>query len=247
MSNRAIVNVATGAYVRGQERFLEQLALKGENYFHWRDSLPTYSPPHSEIPYAFKAWALKAAACTHDVDVLLWCDSSIVLGPRAIEDLWRHIEEKGYWIAKNPGNYSNYEWTADSAYPDLFPGWKNSQTEDLWQVARAANRRIPHVAATAFGLDLRKAVGKAILDEYLRLAQTKAFCGPWVNANHAGDRPSPPRMDCCGPPDVRGHRHDQTALSVIAWRLGCELTNCPEWFAYDGEENETTCLVAKGI
>ena len=48
-------------------------------------------------------------------------------------------------------------------------------------------------------------------------------------------------------PDVLGHRHDQTALSVIAWRLGVQLTNCPRWFSYAGGETEETCLIAKGI
>jgi len=48
---------------------------------------------------------------------------------------------------------------------------------------------------------------------------------------------------------VRGHRHDQTAASVIAWRLGFELTNPPNIFAYGraGEaHDERTILLADG-
>jgi hypothetical protein len=248
--SRAIVNVATGHYVAGQRRLYGDLVALGKDpLMAWTDSYPTYSPTHEEIPYAFKAWALKAAHCTHGHNVLLWCDSSIVAGPRLLDDLWAKIEKDGYWIAKNPGNYSNYEWTASSAYPDLFPKWQNSLTDDVFAVAHAANRRIPHASATAFGVDLRKSIGRAILDEYLRLAQTKAFCGPWINEDIGipSSVPKSSRVGPCGPSAVRGHRHDQTALSVIAWRLGCELTTCPDYFAYYGDETEATCLVAKGI
>ena len=57
------------------------------------------------------------------------------------------------------------------------------------------------------------------------------------------------RMAPCGIPgplDVLGHRHDQTALSVIAWRLGCVLDAPPDTFAYKGGENEKTILIADG-
>jgi hypothetical protein len=228
---RCIVNVATGSYVRGQQRLLA--TFPKDRVRTYRDSLPANCPTHEAVPYAFKAYALSEAA--HDgVTSLLWCDSCIVPGPRQIEDLWQLIETQGYWIGNN--GFTNYEWTADSAYRDLFG-------EDI-EAARALNKLIPHVVATAFGLDTRHPIGREILNDYLWLAQTKAFCGPWTNgpAYHDNKRQAP-----CGPPDVRGHRHDQTALSVIAWRLGCKLTNSPEWFAYAGGETDQTCLVAKGL
>lgn len=250
---RAIVNVATGSYARGQCRMIK--AFPGGLVRAYRDCLPMGSPRHEDVPYAFKSFALKEAADA-GVKTLLWVDACIVPGPRPLEELWQRIERDGYWISNN--GFTNYEWTADAAYPDLFTDDDFVQREDgpSWmEEAEALNRTIPHVVATTFGISLEHPIGRAILEEYLRLAKTKAFCGPWINWNHAYNEPAGSfvgqnwkgeRTYPCGQSDVRGHRHDQTALSVIAWRLGCKLTNGPEWFSYRGGENETTCLVADG-
>ena len=249
--SRCVVNVATGSlYVRGQARLIEALALQGVDYVHFRDRLPEGSPTHFDIPYAFKAFALKEAAETFDT--LLWCDACIVPGPRPLDELWEKIERDGVWIAKN--GYSNYEWTADGAYPALFSLASDADNyEEGLAIARERNRKVQHVVATAFGISPAHPKGRELLDEYFRLAsETKAFCGPWQNRNWNGSpaRPADPwrgeRIATCGPPDVRGHRHDQTALSVIAWRIGVELNECPEWFSYRGGETERTCLVADG-
>jgi hypothetical protein len=245
---RLIVNVATDTWVKGQNRLKLDVHRAGEKAVWWTDKLPLGSPPHRDrgttrgpahscVPYAFKAYALKEAA--HHANTLLWCDSSIVLGERPLADLWEKIERDGYWIMRN--GWSNYEWTADAAYKDLFPTYPG---DAVWM-----NKQIPHVVGTAFGISLAHETGRAILAEYFRLASsTRAFCGPWQNSNapsvagRNSDRTSGP----CGPPDVLGHRHDQTALSVIAWRLGCVLSECPEWFNYD-TGTDKTCLIAKGI
>lgn len=226
---RAVVNVATGRFVKGQERLrsaLPKFAGSCELRF-WNGGMPRLSPPHESIPYAFKAFALRDAMFL-GADLLLWCDASI-LPVRSLEPLWERIERDGYWFSKN--GWSNYQWTADSAYAELMPG----------PIGRNVNKQIPHVVATAFGLNVRHPKGKAFLDEYYRLAsETRAFCGPWKNT------PETP----CGPPDVLGHRHDQTAASVIAWRLGMELTSPPDIFAYANPEgslpDERTILVADG-
>ena len=247
---RAVVNVSTGPYVKGQQRLTEWLtANKQADYFIWNDrkGLPAGCPSHAEVPYAFKAFALRDAIAA-GAKTLLWCDASIKpirdLGP-----LWERIEEKGYWIGRN--GWTNYEWTADSAYPDLFP----KINELGWDIhtMRAINRDIPHVVAGSFGISMEHPTGRAIFAEYFRLAsETKAFCGPWINLNHGRDvppRPSEPtgtREGFCGPNDVLGHRHDQTALSVIAWRLGCELTNSPNILSYAGGETADTFIVMDG-
>jgi len=208
---RAIVSVATGQYVTGLDRLLN--AFAGEKIISWRNTLPTYSPAHSEIPYAFKAWALKAAHCSHGADVVLWCDACIMPGARPLSELWAMIERNGYWFSRN--GYSNDTWTCKEAYP-------------LLGITEEENKNVEHVVATTFGLDLRSAIGRAFLDEYLRLAQNRSFCGPWI-----------------GGVGVQ-HRHDQTAASVIAHRLGMKLTDPPDVFAYRGGEDERTILIADG-
>jgi hypothetical protein len=222
---REIVSVGNGRFVHGIDR-MRQLFPDGL-IRAYRDCLPYGCPTHQEVPYAFKSYALKEAADAGATS-LLWLDSIMIPGPRPLEDLWEKIERDGYYIGNN--GFSNYEWTADSAYRDL-------------GISREENREIKHVVGGVIGLDLTKDVGANILAEYFRLAKTKAFCGPWRNGSRTPDGKQWP----CGPRDVRGHRHDQTALSVIAWRLGCALTDSPEWFAYDPGQTDQTCIVAKGI
>lgn len=242
---RCVVNVATTPqYQRGQDRLMAALRNTGSISF---GPLPVAWPTHRDKPYAFKAYALKEAS--KHAELLLWCDSCI-LPIRSLEPLWERIERDGYWFSRN--GWSNYEWTAEEAYPDLFtdPKWGGREAigppPQRWlEDAKNINRGIEHVVATAFGLSMRHPKGRAFLDEYYRLAsETRAFCGPWWNLNHK-DCPTS-KTTVCGPSDVRGHRHDQTAASVIAWRLGFELTSAPNIFAYKGGETEQTILVADG-
>lgn len=236
---RSIVNVGTGRYARGSARLRK--AVEHQCTFRgWSELLPEW-PSHQQKPYAFKAYGLERVA-GQGFRTLLWCDSCI-LPVKDLDPLFEQIERDGYWIARN--GWNNYEWTADSAYPDLFPACTVT-------AARKENRRIPHVVATAFGVCLDRPIGWQIYSCYLKLAkETNAFCGPWTNANFQ-ERPlamRPPmneRCQPCGLSDVRGHRHDQTALSVIAWRLGCQLTDPPNIFAYRGGETDGTILVADG-
>lgn len=248
--SRIVISVATDSWIRMQDRLVREMTRFGEQCMGWRQKLPPGSPPHREAgicaatnvdairPYAFKAYALKAAEASGHTS-LLWCDSS-VCPIKPLAPLWERIERDGYWMCEN--GWRNDEWTADSAYPDLFPPLP---LED----ARKVNRRVPHVVATTFGLSLEHPLGCAFLDEYFRLAsETRAFCGPWQNTNHpdaAGINHGHPRGPC-GPPHVRGHRHDQSAASVIAWRLGFVLDSPPAWFAYSNPV-ESTILMAKEL
>jgi hypothetical protein len=252
MKNRAVVNVATGAhYIKGQERLTEALAELDEDYMVWRDTLPPDSPTHQNVPYAFKAFALEAARKKGHT-LLMWADASIV--PIAkLDPIWEYAEAHGVWLADN--GWRNSQWTCDLAYPELFSYLDYTVIHNLTDVEdevleclKKMNRTIKHVVATAFALDLAHPKGVQFFLEYLRLAKTKAFCGPWWNSN--GERPEYAKRGGaapCGPPECLGHRHDQTAASVIAWRLGLPLTECPRFFAYEGERSDETILVARGI
>lgn len=257
---RAVVNVATGEHYRkGQARLarildfdLDILDLDSDLLL-WEDlphldegdntaiyQIPAAWPSHRDKPYAFKAYALETAA-QRGYDLLLWMDAA-VKPVRSLEPLWERIERDGYWFAENAWN--NYEWTADSAYPALFPTYGDwGVAGEVSRYARNINRSVPHVIACAFGLNLRSAVGEHFLHEYFRLAsETSAFCGPWWNSNNPANRDKDPgKSGPCGPPDVIGHRHDQTAASLIAWQMGMRLTPghrdpegdilaYPEWF-----------------
>lgn len=250
MPNRVVVCVATTPYYRqGRDRLAGAIErqehaemLKVGDYLNkW--------PTHAQKPYAFKAYALELAAF-RDFDTLLWADACM-LPVQDMQPLWERIERDGYWMSRN--GYTNYEWTADSAYPDLFPvHFRDLLPGRALESARETNRNIPHVVATCFGISLRHPMGRTFLERYYRLAaETNAFCGPWKNLNHLDSvgGVQTARESVCGPADVRGHRHDQTAASVIAHGLGFVLTNPPEIFAY-GKQGQPfdprTIMIADG-
>jgi hypothetical protein len=230
MNSRCVVNVATGAYVHGQRRLLLSLADQGYRgkTRMWSNCLPARCPQHADRPYAFKAFAVGEALRYFDQD---WA------------------AEHGVWICPCPTPYSNYEWTADSAYCSLFPN------VPILTEARLVNREIPHLWAAAFAVDLTREPGRRFWSEYYHLAaSTCAFVGPWENAAYpdcsswgepAFRSTDGKRCAICGPPDVRGHRHDQTAASVIAWRLGIPLAPRGQ-LQYKGHEGDNTILIADG-
>lgn len=221
---RALVTVATEPWHILQDRQIQWFGEvdPGCAIKSWR-AIPSAWPSHGEMPYAFKSNALIEASKT--CDLLLWCDSAVV-PVRDMAPLWERIERDGYWVSNN--GWNNYEWTADSAYPQLFPGLSIDKAREL-------NKTIAHVCAATFGISMKHMLGRDLLERYSRLCDTSAICGPWKNT------PETP----CGPADVLGHRHDQTILSVVANDLDLQLTNCPDVFSY-APGTDASILVSDG-
>jgi hypothetical protein len=225
MRGRTVVNVATGRYRKGQERLVRAMLDRGEEVNYWTEQLPRGSPSHQDKPYAFKARALEICA-ERGFDRLLWCDASVV-PLQSLDPIWCYAAEHGAWISKNW--WPNGAWTSDASYADLFPLMSKAKAVEL-------NENIWHVAATCFALDLGHPTGRLILEEYSHLAlQTNAFKGPWKNDGSIG------------PATTLGHRHDQTALSVLAHRFGVPLTDPPAYFAYPPNQTDKTILLAAGV
>lgn len=237
--SRCVVNAVfeSSFYKHGQKRLAKEL-LRWDPWarqMFWQ-KLPANWPDPRKKPYSFKAFALHEAAKT--CDLVLWLDSSIVpIG--VLNDVWAQIERDGYFLVDG-GYGDNYTWTADSAYADLFPGM-------AIDTARKYNRQIPQIVAGIIGLDVRSKIGSKFLNEYYRLAKdTNAFCGPWANSN-CKERPqygqgSSYTTEPCGPPDVKGHRHDQSAASVIAYFLDMKPTKYPKPYSYNSPGEGTVLL-----
>jgi hypothetical protein len=215
---RCVVNLSIGQrYLRGQDRLKQSIKDPNVAFRFYTNGYPVNCPNHQEMPFAFKAYCLKEAA--QQFDQLLWCDASIV-ARQSLEPIWEHAAQHGVWLSKN--GWKNFAWTSRAAYCELFP-------ELAYKDAERENLGIEHVVAGAFALDLAHHNGMIFLEEYFRLASsTRAFQGPNK-----------------GPVGI-AHRHDQTAASVLAWRLKIPLTDPPKPFAYYGGETDDTVLMADG-
>jgi len=232
-NNTVIVNVATRHFVRGQLRLqatLQQVGYKG-SLLLWRNKFPPDSPwhkghqwPHGPgmIPYAFKRHAI-AAARVQGYRYVIWCDASIV-ALKPLEPLLEYIDEHGYWLANN--GWSVGQWCTDSALGPL-------------RINRQQAFGIKLCTGGAFALDLSHGLGMTFLNNLLDVPQ-EAYCGPWRNDDG----------EASADKQVLGHRHDQTVMSVVAWRLGMPLIDFPQFFAYldvAGPIPDDVILGAKGV
>jgi len=225
---RCIVNVAVGSwYPQGQDRLVRTLREQGYrgDILLWRDKLPRGSPAHEvdAAPYAFKYWALKEAQDA-GYDAAVWCDASVyfVGWPDA---LFGATICRGVWVT-NTGRYVG-RWTSDAALEKV-------------GVSRASVADLPMVAATCFGLNFRHTDhGRVLLDGMMQMALDGVFAGKWSN-NLAGDVSSDPK--------VMGHRHDQSAMSVLETYASLPRDGRRRLFCYESDWSKRhSVAVAAGM
>lgn len=197
---KCVINFVTNSswYSRGQQRLKKSFLDNGYDgdFLFLIGEKALNCPKHSKIPYAFKAHIFYRAF-EQGYDMVLWADASIYLQQDASK-VFDIIEEKGYWLMRN--GWLSGEWCADTALAPL-------------GITREESFTYPHIMASVIGLDLRQPVCVKFLKEYYERANDGiTFVGAWRNRHN----------EVSNDPRVLGHRHDQTAASIIAWRLGMQ-------------------------
>lgn len=194
------------------ERSLHDVGFGGDFWFWPPGSFPKGCPAHLEVPFAFKPFCL-AESGGEGGETLLWLDSSCVV-VEALDPLFETIETEGYVVFKNLRAVVG-EWSSDLTLAE-------------YGLSREQACTIPEVNAAALGLDLHADIALRFLEAWLDAASREVpFRGTlerlenWeeyqdVKWNRSERISTDPR--------VRGHRHDQTVASILAHRLGMELT-----------------------
>lgn len=187
-------------YSRGIARIrdgLRRAGYQGE-FLAWDQEYPDGSPTQQEAHYAFKPFCF-AAAQTQGHRLVLWLDSGIRIR-RSLDPLFESIQRKSYLFF--PAQHSVGEFCKDDALAPL-------------GITREESFLIPSCWAAAMGLDLESPKAVDFLRQWKeRAADGVTFPGPkW-----SGVKGWPRKAS--GDPRVKGHRHDQTAASVIAHQLG---------------------------
>lgn len=192
MKKRAIVTFAKGAHYEYNAQYLVQ-SLNG-NYagdvYLFKDESKIPSPPHSELPYAFKPYAFKTLFAK-GYETVLWLDSVIT----AVEDLnplFEYIETKGSYFYVDGWNCA--QWTNDSMLK-------------YFNISRDEAENIPQIYACIIGLCISNNTTKEFHKNWLE--SIPYFKGSWHNHNYSESTDS----------RCRGHRHDQSAASIIAHKL----------------------------
>ena len=233
MSDTCIINYATGEYIRGQMRLEQECRAQGYDgdflLFNENNILPN-CPKHHLAPYAFKPYAMKEAQA-NGYRYLLWCDSSVYpVAP--IDRAFAIIREVGYMFL--PGGWNTGQWCSDQALVTL-------------GITREEAFKTPHMVAGCQGLDLNKTRARQYLDRYYELANDGvtfigvpglALSNTYTNEQHQVRKDE----------GVKGHRHDQTAASITAWKLGMRDWK-PNVIMYDqtgtGKRKDTTIFLVR--
>ena len=199
---KCIINFANGnghpGYIKGQRRLVESLKtvnFDGDQLIFTNEN-QIGAQPHSQVPYGFKAHALKYAI-DKGYESILWCDSSI-WAIKPLDPIFNEIETNGYCFFHN---CDTGPFASDASLVSF-------------GITREEAFQIPMLVGGCFGLNMKTDICK----EYFKRFYEKAvdgvtFQGSWTNHNNEVS------LD----PRVKGHRHDQTAASIITYQLGMKL------------------------
>lgn len=219
-----IINVAVGrGHEMGQVRLkasLEATRYKGEIMF-W-NTFPKGSPAHQELPYGFKVYALKEAI-NKGFELILWLDASVWVN-KDITPLIEKIETEGYFLTQNgtpEGGCSTGHWSSDNALK-------------YFEITREAAFKMKHCSGGILGFNLKSDIG--IMFSMAWSKSIESFKGDWTNEKKQVSKDD----------GVLGHRHDQTAASIIAEKLGLTFTDPTGWLDYN-VENKDSILLLQGM
>ena len=186
------------------------------------------SKHHLEVPYQFKAKAIKKAM-ESDCDLLLWADSAIYAS-KNIQPIFDHIKEHGYIFFDNIG-YTIADHTSDNCL-------------EKFGVSRLDAYGSKMIMACLMGFDLNHPEAKEFLRRYIEASEDGvSFHGPWNNFNLGASK------------DIRcmGHRHDQSVASLIIKDMGLTITNAQETFFCYAEHkgklqiSDSVCMWSAGM
>lgn len=110
---RAVISFAdTPFYQEKMKRLRDSVEAQGIKFIGYTSCEQVGCKPHSEIPYAFKPYAIWKAI-QEGVTTVLWCDSCIVAF-KDINPVFDYIEKHGFMFFNNHGHTLGM-WTNDKA------------------------------------------------------------------------------------------------------------------------------------
>lgn len=216
---RVILNFASGGwYPRGQERLIKSLLAIHTTIHGWftASEMAMGCPTHQEAPYAFKP-AMFEMARQRGFRSALWCDAA-VWAIKPLEPIFEYIERVGHVLFFN----------------GMVGNWSTDRALESFGIDRNTAMDINEIAGCCLGLDFKSERSLEFLRIWLEKSRDgKTFPGAWSNEY----------KECSQDPRCRGHRHDQTAASIIAWRLGMEKIVGHETFFQYYENPHKTAYV----
>ncbi len=226
MTDKCIINFASGRYVKGQDRLRESLLNVGfdGDLLSWTAEHQIGAPLHQHNPYAFKVYCFDEAL-RQGYKKILWVDASI-WAIKPLDPIWEALELHGY-VKQYAGH--------------LCGTWTNDRTLDYYQLTRDEAMCIEMMCNGGFlALDFDVPVAQEFFRLWKQSMLDGQFKGSWNNDNNCES----------ADPRCKGFRHDMSNSSIIACGLG--MYAYPEHclMAYVGgdynDAPETAVMYAQG-
>ncbi len=230
-----------GHYPRAAARMIERFHAVSPGYEiqAWVNTDPPGSPKatvldgYDYFPYAAKPWALEYARQCGATQAILIDASFYPIRP--IQPMVEHIQRNGYYLCRN--GFQVGEWISDDALR-------------YFEVSREAAFEMEEISSYCVGIDFSNERAVKMLEAWCQASWGhRCFAGPHTALGQPGRNQGFVSHD----PRVKGHRHDQSALSIIANRLDMDrLSDRPFLTAYQlgyggAFPNESTVLVNHGV
>lgn len=205
---KAIINLATGRYMIGQERLKQSLIKHGfdGDFIGWQNELQIGSPIHKANPYAFKTFGFQKAF-DMGYDLVMWLDASVV----AVNDLasvFDKIEKQGY-IMQQAGH--------------MCSTWCNDNSLKYFDITRdKASHFEMYGNAGLLGLNKHNEKAMEFFKQWHTASKLGVFIGAWDNKNQTESRDT----------RCKGHRHDMSCGSIIANKLKMKYESGDELLHY---------------
>lgn len=200
----AVVNYAShGWFLEAQQRLADSLARYDPASQHCMYG-PQQIDPAAFPSYRFKLRAIMLSGAPR----ILWLDAANYL-TKPIEAIWRDIARQGYAIQWNDPACKLGIWSSDHAL-------------EVFGITRNEAMGLPDCAAGLIGLNLEHPAGWAIYGAWRGAMLQGVFDGP--RSNREGQ--------CSSDPRCKGHRQDQTALSLILHKLKLAAAPWETYYAF---------------
>jgi hypothetical protein len=205
----------------------------------WVNVLPFGAPANVvEDDYDYSAYCAKPFVLAHarntGADIAILLDAAFY-PIRSVQPLVEHIARHGYYLCDNGMNIG--EWSSDRCLERM-----SESRRDVWGLREASSYCV--------GLNFGDGRCIDLLQRWCGFASDRlTIPGPHDNDQMA----APPLVwrnlgMVSSDERVRGHRHDQTVLSILAHRLGMtRFTQRPMFTSYKNQDTADTVLINEGL
>lgn len=195
MNKRVVLSIGVGQkYGEGVERLGQSLLVNapGSDHRLWT-KWPDWTPTHQNVPYAFKPECLNWAR-EQGYEQAVWADTACIL-VNPLDGLLKQLARDGVVFPYSPFRIS--EWCSDACLVAM--GLTRREVKAL----------VPSMWACTISMDFRNETTNQFLDDWLAYSRDGvSFHGSHTNEN----------CEVSNDPSVKGHRHDQTVATILAFR-----------------------------